>query len=101
MPKQQQVVRVCHYCGGPAGTKDHVVPRVRLNRTARYMGQIVNNTVPACETCNQRKGSLRVHDCCDFCRTRWELYGPLDWRSKVPTISLADLTLAARAEATG
>lgn len=96
MPSQCQ--RPCHYCGGTAGTRDHVVPRVLLNRTQRYLGQITNNSVPACGNCNQRKGAKRVVDCCEFCDSRWTLYGPLDVE-KVPRITLAEVTFLSRAEA--
>lgn len=41
----------CGYCGGAASTIDHVVPRSRGGRNAW------RNTVAACSTCNQRKGS--------------------------------------------
>jgi len=71
------------------------VPRVLLDRTQRFLGQIVNNSVPACGPCNQAKGAKRVVDCCDFCDSRWALYGPMDMR-KVQTITLAEVTRAAQ-----
>lgn len=42
--------RRCGYCGGPAGTIDHVLPRSRGGRNTWL------NTVAACGGCNQRKG---------------------------------------------
>jgi 5-methylcytosine-specific restriction endonuclease McrA len=42
--------RVCRYCGGPATTVDHIVPRSRGGRNTWL------NTVAACGGCNQRKG---------------------------------------------
>ena len=42
--------RRCGYCGGPASTVDHVLPRSRGGRNTW------TNTVAACEGCNQRKG---------------------------------------------
>ena len=40
----------CGYCGGPATTIDHVLPRSRGGRNSWI------NTVAACGGCNQRKG---------------------------------------------
>ncbi|MFI2661657.1 HNH endonuclease [Micromonospora carbonacea] len=42
--------RCCAYCGGPASTIDHVLPRSRGGRNTW------RNTTAACYTCNQRKG---------------------------------------------
>jgi 5-methylcytosine-specific restriction endonuclease McrA len=42
--------RCCAYCGGPASTVDHVLPR------SRGGGNTWLNTVAACGRCNQRKG---------------------------------------------
>jgi hypothetical protein len=73
------------------------VPRVLLDRTARFMGKIANNSVPACSACNQAKGAKRVLDCCDFCASRWALYGPEDM-SKVQTITLDEVVGERRAD---
>lgn len=40
----------CAYCGSPANSLDHVIPKFRGGRTVR------SNLVPACH-CNHRKGS--------------------------------------------
>ena len=51
----------CHYCGGPAQSRDHVVPRSRGGRN------IAENIVPACLPCNQRKAD-RMPTCdCAIC----------------------------------
>jgi 5-methylcytosine-specific restriction endonuclease McrA len=42
--------RRCGYCGSPATTVDHILPRSRGGRNAW------KNTVAACGPCNQRKG---------------------------------------------
>ena len=41
----------CAYCNAPADTLDHIKPRHKGGAT------IVSNLVPACKTCNRRKGS--------------------------------------------
>jgi 5-methylcytosine-specific restriction endonuclease McrA len=43
--------RRCGYCGGPASTIDHVLPR------SRGGGNEWANTVAACGRCNNRKGN--------------------------------------------
>lgn len=42
----------CGYCGAPAGTIDHIVPRSRSGKNTW------TNTVAACGECNQRKADL-------------------------------------------
>ena len=42
---------ICAYCGVPADTLDHVKPRYRGGST------VADNLVPACQSCNQKKGS--------------------------------------------
>jgi 5-methylcytosine-specific restriction endonuclease McrA len=42
--------RCCAYCGGPASTIDHILPRSRGGRNTW------RNTTAACYECNQRKG---------------------------------------------
>jgi 5-methylcytosine-specific restriction endonuclease McrA len=41
----------CAYCSEPADTLDHVRPRHKGGAT------VTTNLVPACRTCNRRKGS--------------------------------------------
>jgi hypothetical protein len=41
---------LCGYCGGPAGTVDHIMPRSRGGKDSW------RNTAAACDRCNQRKG---------------------------------------------
>ena len=41
----------CHYCGGEAGELDHVVP---ISRGGLHC---LENVVPACRSCNARKGA--------------------------------------------
>ena len=59
----------CAYCGGPATTIDHVLPRSRGGRNTWL------NTVAACGGCNQRKGD----------RTPAEARMPLRVTPTVPT----------------
>jgi 5-methylcytosine-specific restriction endonuclease McrA len=61
--------RRCAYCGGPATTIDHVVPRSRGGANTWL------NTVAACVGCNQRKGD----------RTPSEARMPLRAAVAVPT----------------
>ena len=42
---------LCAYCSEPADTLDHVRPRHKGGAT------VTTNLVPACRTCNRRKGS--------------------------------------------
>lgn len=44
----------CFYCGNVATTKDHKIPKSRGGRNTR------DNIVPACEPCNNLKGSRTV-----------------------------------------
>lgn len=41
----------CHYCGGPGGTIDHVIPKSKGGVTS------VENCVPACQGCNNLRGN--------------------------------------------
>jgi len=83
----EQTVNLCHYCGVlPGSTRDHVVPRVLLERGKRMLGGYTNNSVPACTHCNGRKGSYRV-DCCEDCLAKWQEHGPADWETTVTVVS--------------
>lgn len=46
---------VCVYCGNHAATWDHLFNNVQGNRYSGY-GNRIFNLVPACRTCNERKG---------------------------------------------
>lgn len=45
----------CVYCGGPAATWDHLENNVKKGRFSGF-GHRIFNLVPACRTCNERKG---------------------------------------------
>lgn len=47
---------VCVYCGGGAGTADHVHPR------AKGGGHRLGNLVPACRTCNGKKRDMEPRE---------------------------------------
>jgi hypothetical protein len=46
----------CVYCGKPAATWDHLFNNVSEKRFSGY-GNRIFNLVPACRTCNEKKGS--------------------------------------------
>ena len=54
----------CQYCGGPAESIDHVVPR------SRGGGHTWENVVAACRSCNVRKRDRLLHE------TSMRLYKP-------------------------
>lgn len=45
------LAKPCHYCGGKAGELDHVIP------ISRGGVHCLENVVPACRSCNARKGA--------------------------------------------
>lgn len=51
----------CHYCGDPATTVDHIVPRSVGGPSSRW------NLTAACRACNSLKGSLRAVCSCHGC----------------------------------
>lgn len=54
LSEEGAAVRVCTYCGGPAGTIDHIRPR-------QFGGtDDPDNLTDACQSCNSRKGTLPV-----------------------------------------
>ena len=59
----------CHYCDSMATTRDHIVPKVKGGRNARW------NLVPSCRLCNQAKGASMPSCRCNKCLTavrRWK-----------------------------
>lgn len=44
----------CAYCGDPAQSLDHIVPKAKGGAT------VPNNLAPACLACNRRKGHREV-----------------------------------------
>lgn len=47
---------LCAYCPAPATTWDHIVPVAEGGKT------VPGNMLPACVSCNSRKGTLDIHD---------------------------------------
>lgn len=83
--KARQGPKMCHYCGAPAKTKDHIVPKSR----ALYLGTMdgYRNIVPACAECNGKKSDYRSDCECMICVTAWQLFGPPGWH-KIKVIEL-------------
>lgn len=77
--------RLCHYCWGPAGTRDHIVPRSRVVLPGPWSGQ--RNLVPACASCNQRKRDRRSDCGCERCMYAWQTFGPPGWE-QIPVVRL-------------
>lgn len=46
----------CGYCGEPATSLDHIVPRFKSGSSNR------NNLLPSCQRCNSNKGSLDMRE---------------------------------------
>jgi hypothetical protein len=44
----------CGYCGAPATSLDHIVPRFRSGSSNS------NNLLPSCQRCNSNKGSIKM-----------------------------------------
>lgn len=55
----------CFYCGGPAESDDHVVPRSKGGRTCR------GNIVPSCRHCNASKCDATFEEFRQRRSTRW------------------------------
>lgn len=55
-----KVIGECHYCGGKATTRDHIVPRSKGGKNGN------GNIVPACYQCNKRKGSMDYREFCEM-----------------------------------
>jgi hypothetical protein len=58
----------CGYCGKPATSLDHIIPRFKSGSSNR------NNLLPSCQRCNSNKGSLKMEEWYQqqnyFCETR-------------------------------
>jgi hypothetical protein len=63
----------CHYCGGKAGTEDHVVPRADLPRPLSVLPYWFRSqfTVPSCKDCNNAKSWFRSDCACQHCTWVW------------------------------
>jgi hypothetical protein len=46
----------CGYCGSEATSLDHIIPRFRSGSSNR------NNLLPACQRCNNQKGSEKMEE---------------------------------------
>ena len=46
----------CGYCGKPATSLDHIIPRFKSGSSNR------NNLIPACQRCNNNKGSMDMEE---------------------------------------
>ncbi len=46
----------CGYCGNEATSLDHIIPRFRSGSSNR------NNLLPACQRCNNQKGSEKMEE---------------------------------------
>jgi len=70
----------CAYCGAPADTVDHVLPRCRCDSAA--LANTWLNTVAACAACNARKGGLALSEAGMHFRPGYRLMRPRlrpDW----------------------
>ena len=67
---------LCHYCLEElATTDDHIVPRAIIPKRLKLSGwMLMLNRVPACLTCNNRKGSFRAACDCPQCVKAWAVY---------------------------
>lgn len=80
----QGPAKICHYCGDPGFTRDHIVARAYIVKYWRYRTlrpKDVNNYVPACAVCNMTKGDYRSDCQCEICTAAWEAYR---WESAPP-----------------
>ena len=46
----------CGYCGAPATSLDHIIPRFKSGSSNR------NNLMPCCQRCNQTKASTKMEE---------------------------------------
>lgn len=80
----------CHYCGGHANTRDHVVPRKRGGLNDWW------NLVQCCFGCNQEKDNKLPTCRCDFCVRAFKLWlvGFNAPGTKVPSIRKTEVRKA-------
>lgn len=79
----------CHYCGQPATTSDHIVPRsafpVHQSGLPYWFRQ--HNVAPSCKPCNGFKGNYRSDCTCAQCEWTWKvalaLFLPPDYEVRV------------------
>lgn len=76
--------QACHYCGEPATTRDHVVPRSRMaiefrQDPKRISKARASNVVASCAPCNQEKADQRSTCDCRLCTMAWLTFGPAGW----------------------
>lgn len=76
--------RQCHYCGGQATTRDHIVPRSRMSFKFRndpgLAGRVkISNIVASCIPCNQTKSDHRSTCDCGLCALAWQTFAPVGW----------------------
>lgn len=71
-------VRVCHYCGGPADTDDHIIPRSKGGPTKRW------NIVDACAKCNTAKADLLPICICGKCQNALRAFHEGEWPRDPP-----------------
>lgn len=86
-------VRVCHYCGGEAKTKDHIIARCWIPKgTPQFINEA--NKVPACSDCNGRKGFKRSDCDCPICHFAFSMLRPWlkDEGRNIPIITLQEIT---------
>jgi len=76
----------CAYCGAPADTVDHVLPRSRCANPA--LANTWLNTVAACAACNAHKGDLALSEAGMHFRPGYRLLRPRlrpEWRRHLAT----------------
>lgn len=80
----------CHYCGGHANTRDHVVPRSRGGLNDWW------NLVQCCFDCNQRKDTKLPECRCAFCMRALKLFlrGFHQPSAKLPTVTKTEVRKA-------
>jgi 5-methylcytosine-specific restriction endonuclease McrA len=68
--------RTCHYCGGIATTRDHIIPTSRGGPKHNLLNQVLS-----CEPCNQDKADSLPTCECARCARALEMFwnGPIDY----------------------